>query len=202
MLCNGCYEDRRAEALGHTGDDELCADIRYRCGSCSEIHHGLPAWGAQAPGPVLGIPVHERTTRVISNDDLCVIDDRDFFIRGCLEIPILVAGRQRGRLSWGVWSSLSEKSFQRVHEIWNDDARSDEPPFFGWISTQLPTRIYPDTLLLKSHVYTRDRGTRPLIVLEPTDHPLAVQQREGVSLDEARMIARTLLADSGGDLVE
>jgi hypothetical protein len=33
-------------------------------------------------------------------------------------------------------------------------------------------------MLLKTNVHTRARGLRPTVELEPTDHPLAVEQRE------------------------
>ncbi|SFF35346.1 hypothetical protein SAMN05421541_109131 [Actinoplanes philippinensis] len=36
-------------------------------------------------------------------------------------------------------------------------------------------------------------GRRPLIELEPSDHPLAVEQRTGITLDRVRQIAETLL---------
>jgi hypothetical protein len=37
---------------------------------------------------------------------------------------------------------------------------------------------------LKTHAHLRDNGIRPFIEREPTDHPLAIGQRNGV--DEAR----------------
>jgi hypothetical protein len=41
---------------------------------------------------------------------------------------------------------------------------------------------YPDTASLKTHVHLRDGFIRPFIELEPNDHPLAVEQREGISV--------------------
>ncbi len=38
-------------------------------------------------------------------------------------------------------------------------------------------------------VHTRPVGARPLIELEPTDHPLAVEQRDGISWDRIQQIA-------------
>ena len=63
----------------------------------------------------------------------------------------------------------------------------DEPAYFGWLSNSLPD--YPETLSLKTSVHTRDLGLRPLIELEPTDHPLAVEQREGITMARVRQIA-------------
>lgn len=50
---------------------------------------------------------------------------------------------------------------------------------FGWLSTELP--IYPDTINLKTNVHMRAVGIRPLIELEPTNHPLAMEQRNGIT---------------------
>ncbi|MFI0986366.1 DUF2199 domain-containing protein [Streptomyces exfoliatus] len=94
--------------------------------------------------------------------------------------------------SWGVWVSLSEENFARTHDLWDDPAREQEPPYFGWLSTELP--VYPhSTLQLKTHVHTRAVGQRPLIELEPTDHPLAVEQREGITTSRVRELADLLL---------
>ncbi|WP_269317979.1 DUF2199 domain-containing protein [Exiguobacterium sp. KJ 601] len=50
---------------------------------------------------------------------------------------------------------------------------------FGWLSTELP--IYPDTINLKTNVHMRAVGIRPLIELLPTNHPLAMEQRNGIT---------------------
>jgi hypothetical protein len=41
------------------------------------------------------------------------------------------------------------------------------------------------TLNLKTMVHFQGKGLRPKIELEPTDHPLAMAQQNGLSLDEA-----------------
>lgn len=53
-----------------------------------------------------------------------------------------------------------------------------------------------------TRVHTRPVGERPVIELEPTDHPLAVEQRTGITLDRVREIAAALLhsGDVGGGL--
>lgn len=57
--------------------------------------------------------------------------------------------------------------------------RIDLDSMFGWLSTELP--IYPDTINLKTNVHMRAVGIRPLIELEPTNHPLAMEQRNGIT---------------------
>ena len=96
-----------------------------------------------------------------------------------------------GPFVWGVWASLSEKSFKRFIELWNYDGRETEPPFFGWLCTRLP--LYPDTGLLKTKVHLRPANQRPFIELEPTNHPLAVEQRQGITMARVREIVEPLM---------
>src|SRR5262249_45623756 len=122
-----------------------------------------------------------------------------YFARAQREFPLSVS---QERFSWGVWSSLSEKSFRRMLALWDDPRRELEPPYFGWFSTVLPTAIYPDTLNLKANVYEQAPGERPLIVLWDSEkHPLAVDQREGITVERAREIALVLLKEWGGSAV-
>jgi hypothetical protein len=157
----------------------------FRCKTCGEIHDGLPDLGFDAPIYYAQIPENGRDERTFLNSDLCSIEDEDFFVRGCLEIPI------KGRpevFVWGVWVSLSKSNFLRYVEIYNASDISGERPFFGWLSNQLP--YYPDTLNLKTMVYVRPHPRRPSIQLEPTDHPLSVHQREGIAVEELIEIIR------------
>jgi hypothetical protein len=88
---------------------------------------------------------------------------------------------------WGVWVSLSHKSFERTRELWLQPGRESEPPQFGWLSVQLP--FYPPILNLKTMVHTRRVGIRPYIELEAIDHPLAREQRSELPRSEHSMAA-------------
>jgi hypothetical protein len=50
-------------------------------------------------------------------------------------------------------------------------------------------------LNLKSNVYTRPVGQRPLIKLEPADHPLAVEQQEGSTMARVQEIVEIVAHD-------
>ncbi|MGW2847054.1 DUF2199 domain-containing protein [Streptomyces sp. NPDC001274] len=99
--------------------------------------------------------------------------------------------------SWGVWVSLSRENFGRALDRWQTPGRESEPPYFGWLSTELG--LYsPRTTNLKTNAHTRAIGLRPRIELEPTDHPLAVEQRTGITLDRVREIAEAVLHGDDG----
>jgi hypothetical protein len=93
-------------------------------------------------------------------------------------------------------SSLSKENFKRAVQFWETVGRENEPPYFGWLSSRLP--LYPETLSLKTNVHTRPVGQRPFIELEPTDHPLAVEQRNGITMARVREIAAALLHGTDG----
>lgn len=162
----------------------------HQC-SYEDSKRGLPfCFGPSAPDYYVGIPKAERAKRSLLDTDLCVVDKKHHFIRGCLDIPII--GTQ-GIFRWLVWVSLSEKNFNRVVDLWEKLGRESEPPYFGWLNTCLPH--YPETLNLKTNVQTRPVGERPQIELEPTDHPLAVDQRQGISLTRAQNLASHVLQE-------
>jgi hypothetical protein len=95
--------------------------------------------------------------------------------------------RRERKIRLGVWVSVSRESFKRIVEIWSADVVKNEPPKFGWLCNNISE--YPDTLNLKTLVHLRTGNKRPSIELEPSDHPLAVEQREGISIARVEEIA-------------
>ncbi|WP_260844959.1 DUF2199 domain-containing protein [Streptomyces sp. SLBN-31] len=123
------------------------------------------------------------------SSDQCIIKGQHYFIKGLIEIPVIGS---EASFSWGVWVSLSPDNFARALEVWNTPDRETEKPYFGWLTTEL-SLYSPSTLNLKTNAHTRPLGQRPLIELEPTDHPLAVEQRTGITRDRVREIAEAVL---------
>ena len=134
------------------------------------------------------IPQEERASRIRLSSDACVIDDKWFFVRGCLEIPV---HDYEEPFSWGVWCSVSQATFRRYEELFEHAGRQAGESFFGWLCSAIPG--YPDTQLLKAMVRLRAWPTRPFVELEPTSHRLAVEQRDGITLARAREIAERII---------
>lgn len=116
--------------------------------------------------------------------------------RSCLKISATPAAAAvidaEVTFSWGAWVSLSGPNFKKTLDLIDTAGRESEPPSFGWLATELP--LYPvATLNLKTNLHTRPVGLRPTIELEPTDHPLAIEQRNGITLERVRQIAEEIL---------
>ena len=115
--------------------------------------------------------------------DLANIGEKHFFIRGVIEIPIIGFSEA---LNYGVWASLSQKNYQWVYDHWDDTDLHKRPAMFGWLDTQLAN--YPPTVNLKTNVHLRKK-LRPSVELEPTGHPLAIEQRNGITITRVLEIA-------------
>ncbi|MGB0580301.1 MAG: DUF2199 domain-containing protein [Limisphaerales bacterium] len=162
------------------------------CMDCHDADEQLPkCFGPKAPDAYAGIPETERADRGVLDGELCIIDGNTFFVRGCLDLPIQGTDET---FRWLVWASLSQESFRRCVELWELEGRESEPPYFGWLNTSLS--MYEDTLNLKLSVQTRPVGERPEFTVEPTDHPLAVDQHRGIDLERARFLSASALKDS------
>ena len=146
------------------------------CSICGIEHKDLPHIGSAAPfhwADDLG-----KNPNNLLTEDLCIIEGRDFFVHGVIEIPVHDYEHEFG---WGVWVSHKKENF----EIYRERFDSFEiGPFFGWLCTEI--NYYSEsTLGLKTMAHYRGGGLRPRIILEESGHPLYRQQRDGISLSEA-----------------
>jgi len=150
----------------------------YQCAVCGETHDDLPDIGFRWPDYYFEVPESERDERIKGTTDTCVIDDKYFFIRCVLLIPV---HDYQQDLGLGVWLSQSEENFGTY--LANFDS-SDIGPFFGWFGNSLPF-YKEDTGSLKARARFQGNNQRPLVELEPTDHPLVQDCTNGISLDRA-----------------
>jgi hypothetical protein len=164
--------------------------FEFACSSCGNVHRGMPSFGADAPSSYYELPQADRETRCALGTDDCVIDRKWFFVRGCIDIPVIGYEEQ---FSWGVWVSLSETNFQQWVACYDSERSTHIGPFFGWLNAWL--KPYPNTVNLKTRVHLRDGGIRPYIELEPTDHPLAVEQRHGITIERVAQIYAQMVHD-------
>jgi hypothetical protein len=161
----------------------------FVCSSCGKTHDGLPDLAFDRPAYAQDVPEQEREKRVDLGSDLCVVDDEHYFIRGIIEIPIR---GQEDYFGIGAWVSQKRENFLTYKE---NSGSSTIGPFFGWLSNDFMFGG-ERTLSLKTMAHFRGASARPRIVLEPTAHPLATAQREGLTLDEVWKFLHGALGDA------
>jgi len=163
----------------------MAAIFAFTCSCCGKRHEGSPSFGYKAPMHFDQLSDEDKSAIGKLSDDLCKIEHpegTDYFARTILEIPI--HGIKEPFL-WGVWVSLSQESFEKYTSTWGKHDETDS--YFGWFSNRLP--FYPDTINLKTNVRPRNGGARPILELQPTEHPLAIHYLHGISVHEAQQIA-------------
>ena len=101
-----------------------------------------------------------------------------------MEIP--VAG-SKDYFVWGLWVSVSKANYDRIGELWNTQLREHELPLSATLCSDIP--LYGRTTDLKCALHLRNAGRRPSIILEPTDHPLSLEQRSGITIERVKEIA-------------
>lgn len=163
--------------------------MSYKCSTCGETHDDLPDIGDDKPYYWYTVPEEERSNRTELTDDTCIIDDEDYFIRGVINIPIHDYDHDFG---FGVWVSQKKENF---YNYLNNPDSDQIGPFFGWLSTEI-TYYKESTLSLKTMAYFVDDGSRPSIEVEPSNHPLSIQQQKGITLAEAWEIVHFYMNDN------
>lgn len=157
----------------------------FKCSCCGEIHEGSPSFAYDKPMYVSSLTEEEQENIEKTSEDLFVVkheEGKHYFARVVLEVPIYGV---EDPFMWGVWVSLSEESYNRYTETWDEPDESDS--YFGWFNNNLP--YYEESAGLKTQVRPRVGGLRPYIELEPGSGELADHYINGISVEKAQEIA-------------
>ena len=161
---------------------------KYQCGKCDEWHEDWPAYAFNSPDYYYWLSDEEKKKSEL-NEDFCVVREKDathYFIRAVLFQPVQDYCET---VDYGVWTSLSEQSFQDYRENFKKPAHQVQ--YFGWLANQMPDYGNDD---IKLTVVTNQEGERPAVFPHQSqDHPLVHDFYRGISFVEAeRRIAKML----------
>ncbi|HLY26573.1 MAG TPA: DUF2199 domain-containing protein [Aggregatilineales bacterium] len=153
----------------------------FKCPECGKIHDlSQAALVFRMPRHVAElrreIGKEEFAARVQMNDDLCCIDEKLYFIRGVLEVPVKELD---ATFEWGLWALVDQVDFNHYVELWDADIDEHEPPFTGWLSGSPPE--YPESDMAEVVIHMRSNGMRPMFMISASDQPLGIAQREGIT---------------------
>ena len=133
------------------------------CSKCGITHYELPDIGFKAPDH--WSEEYANKPGCLLTEDLCIIEERDYFIRGVISIPIL---NTSGNFGWGVWITQKDENFLNYKNKFHE---CDFGPYFGWLSTCI--QYYAEsTINLKTRARFRGGNLRPIIEIGPCAHPL------------------------------
>lgn len=155
----------------------------WTCSICEERHQGLFDLACFAPVYWNDEEIYAPNSQLnleedFLSEDFCVIAGEDFFIRCVLKLPLIGSTQSFG---YGVWVSASRSNFEFYIDRFDSGDFSPDDGWFGWFSNDL--KGYPECNQLKCDVVPQSGRQRPLIVLHDADHPLVVEQMQGVEFD-------------------
>jgi hypothetical protein len=157
--------------------------VAFTCSLCGEEHaEELRDIRLGLPDDIHALAVEERSARTWLADDFAVLDERRFFVRGLLELPIPEVG---GRFGYGTWIEVSTRTFRKLLERWHSPKQFD--PVTGVLANELTP--YRDTTMLEATLRPVSADKLPLVELAESAHPLVRAQREGISLERSRELA-------------
>jgi len=160
----------------------------FECSVCGKWHDTLPlSYSVKAPLAATRVQIYELEQRVVITADQCVIDGRDFYLRGRIPVPVIGLDEP---FIWGVWAEVSPKNFIRTNDLWNVVGRETEPAFPGWLDTEL--FLFGNTVNLEVSVQTQIVGRRPHFTAVDQDHPLGLEQRAGITMQRVVEIAERI----------
>ena len=155
--------------------------FKFKCSCCGEMYDEVPlCFGSEFPDYFFSVPPEEREQRIELKESLCVVDKEHFFHRCRLTIPII---DHEENLIFNVWTSISEDNFGLRMDLWNDEDRINQEPYFGWLQSIIHT--YDDTLNIKTIAYEQEVGLIPEIKVIEENHQLSIDQEKGITYKQA-----------------
>lgn len=159
----------------------------FTCSVCGAVHDDrLLDVRLGLPDDIHALSAEERGRRTRLDDDFAVLDDRRFFVRGLLELPIPELG---DRFGYGAWVEVGRRHFRKLMTRWH------EPEQFGPVDGVLANELAPYArttgLAVTLRATTPDR--LPAIELAETGHPLLADQRRGITATRSDELAAVVL---------
>lgn len=162
---------------------ERLSEGRWQCASCDEWHEWPFDLAAFAPDPWQGPEEYEHNGALrldgdFLSEDFCVLGGDHFLIRAVLTIPVIGLDEHFG---FGCWSTLSRANFEKYLEGFDSIRPVQEELWSGWLCNQLADFVGVDPIAL--WVQLRPGRQRPLLWVQDDDHPLAIAQTDGISVE-------------------
>ena len=159
----------------------------YVCSVCGDYHaERLLDVRLGLPDPIYALTASEREARARLADDFATLDGAQFYVRGLLELPIIALGTSFG---YGVWVEVDRRRFTHVLGRWTSPEQFE--PFRGALANELDP--YTNTLGLATISSAVSADSLPTVTIVDTDHELARDQREGITVERADELASSVL---------
>ncbi|MCS4301258.1 DUF2199 domain-containing protein [Chryseobacterium sp. BIGb0232] len=155
--------------------------MKYICECCGEEKEDWPALAYNAPYFYYCLSDEEMKNAKLTRD-LCTVEsteETNRFIRAVLIQEVTDDCRD---LDYGVWVSLSEKSY--IEYVENYDNKEFKAEYFGWLNTYLPDYDFSESI--PTTVVVDNTIGRPFVFPHQSyEHPFVDDFYNGITKDEA-----------------
>ena len=164
----------------------------FQCQKCGQTHKsGWPSLTYSSPYYFSVLSTEDQNKIAIIDTDFCVIKHEDQvhrFIRCVLKQKVIDHCLE---LEYGLWVSLSEKSFQDYLDHYDDNHH--EVTYFGWLANFLP-EYKNNNGSIPMTVYTQAGNSRPMLIPhENHDHAFVYDFYHGITHQEAKRRIQNML---------
>lgn len=154
----------------------------YTCECCGQQHEGWPALTYNSPNNYYWLSGEEKEEIAVIDEDFCVIKYPEEVARFIRCVLFQKVNDHCQDLEYGLWVSLSEKSFQDYLE--NFDNENHEKEYFGWLSNDISGYEFSESI--PTTVVTQKGNSRPVIFPhESFNHSFVKDFHEGITKAEA-----------------
>jgi len=161
--------------------------VAFTCSVCGQHHdERLLDIRLGLPGDIHALDADERAERAWLADDFAVLDERRFFVRGLLELPI---PELDDRFAYGTWCEVTMVDFQELMRRWHSDEQ------FAPVDCVLANELdpYRDTTGLRATLHATSADKLPTVDLAEASHELVHAQREGITAGRSDELAAVVL---------
>lgn len=165
--------------------------IKYTCSCCGEVIEAWPTLAYISPKNYDVLSEKDKQKIGMLNEDFCIIqhpDQTDRFIRCTLTQKVIDHCED---LEYGLWVSLSEKSYQDYADNFNNEHHLTN--YFGWLCNDLPGYDFSNGNI-PATVVTKTGNNRPEIIPhQDYDHPFVHDYYNGIKKAEAERRIKDML---------
>jgi hypothetical protein len=163
--------------------------VGFVCSVCGEFHEErMLDIRMTLPDEIHDLSEEERDRRAWVADDFAVLDERAFFVRALLELPVPELDT---RFAYGIWTEVGHEDFRHLLEHWDDPAQAEFAPVDATLANEVAP--YRGTLGLEVELRPVSAELLPLAELRRADHQLWRDQQQGISPGRTDELAAVVL---------
>ncbi len=159
--------------------------MRYRCPSCTQLHHGFPALAYNLPDAIFQLSAEDKARRAVISSDLCILDDARYFIRCVLAVAVIGYEEE---FEYGPWVEINTEDFTRYSVWFNLGVSPGWQSIEGQIANAFAASSSTTLGLGCRVVLPDDEDSRPFVQVSDISHPLFDEQTHGMSITRATQL--------------